>query len=138
MENSIVRGAIKGMIKDSETIDKLVELLDCDRVDVGLQVASLKDKNGAIATIDEMKTVLEAIESAESSIADAKYDATETSDQADNCKGACESATDYLYDVEHITSAWWSKIKDIKDAETMLDAVEKKAPAKKVNTDNQD
>ena len=34
MENSIIRGAIQGLIDDSKLVDKIANKLDCNRVEI--------------------------------------------------------------------------------------------------------
>ena len=138
MENSIVRGAIQGLIDDSKLVDKIAAKLDCKRTEI---LDKIDSRGEGFATIEEIKAVLKAVDSAESSIQDAKYNAEESYDNSDNCKYNCDDAHDYIGGVSHITEAWNIKIKAIEEANEEEDINENnlpKAPAKKLmNTYNQ-
>ena len=142
MENSIVRGAIQGLIDDSKTIDKVCKKLGCNRIGILDEIDNgLAYRSEEIATIDEIKEVIHAVEKAETSISDAHYNSEEAKDQADNSIRECENATQWVEDAKGITSVWEDKIKAIEEANTDTDTdkeVVKKAPAKKLmNTYNQ-
>ena len=56
MENSIVRGAIQGLIDDSKLVDKIATKLDCHRTEILDKIEdnfALESK--PIATIEEIK-----------------------------------------------------------------------------------
>ncbi len=130
MENSIVRGAIQSLIDDSKIIDKLCDKLDCKRTEILDKIDSAGD---GIATIEQIKKVLRAVDSAESSIQDARYSAEEAYDQSDSCKYNCDDASDYINGIEEITMSWKNKIKELEEIEVEADTeVVKKAPAKKL------
>ena len=149
MENSTermeLRGAIQGLIDDSKTIDALCVLLETERINLVRVVTNLFDldiqEGEEIATIDEIKQVLRAVDNAKLSIDDAKYNAEESYDNSDNCKYNCADAEDYISGISHIAEAWNSKIKAIEEANEEEDINENKlpkAPAKKtMNTYNQ-
>ena len=136
MENSIVREAIQGLIDDSKTIDALCVLLETERINLVRVVTDLdnQEKEG-IATIDEIKQVLKAVDYAETSIESAKCNAEKSYDNSDNCKYNCADAEDYISGVSHIAEAWESKIKAIEEVNKEEDINENKlpkAPAKKL------
>ena len=133
MENSIVRGAIQGLIDDSKLVDKIATKLDCHRTEI---LDKIEDnfalKNEPIATIEEIKQVIHAVEKAETGINDARYSAEEAKDQADNAVNECDNADSYIGDAKSITDNWGADIKKLEETEVDADAeVEKKAPAQK-------
>ena len=59
MENSIVRGAIQGLIDDSKLVDKLCDLLETERINLVKVVTDLDNPaNTGIATIEQIKEVI--------------------------------------------------------------------------------
>lgn len=133
MENSIVRGAIQGLIDDSKLVDKIANKLDCNRTEI---LDKIEDnfalENEPIATIEEIKQVIHAVERAEVRINDTRYSAEEAKDQADNAINEIDRADSYIGDARNITDDWGADIKKLEEVKLKADAeVEKKAPAKK-------
>ena len=133
MENSIVRGAIQGLINDSKLVDKIANKLDCNRIEILDKIEdnfALESK--PIATIEEIKQVIHAVERAEVRINDTRYSAEEAKDQADNAINEIDRADSYIGDARNITDDWGADIKKLEEVKLKADAeVEKKAPAKK-------
>ena len=134
MENSIVRGAIQGLIDDSKLVDKLCDLLETERINLVKVVTDLDNPaNTGIATIEQIKEVIYAVKQASTYISDARYSAEESKDQAYNAVNECDDADTNINDATHITDQWETKIKELEEVKVEADTeVEKKAPAKKL------
>ena len=134
MENSIVRGAIQGLIDDSKLVDKLCDLLETERINLVKVVTDLDNPaNTGIATIEQIKEVIYAVKQASTYISDARYSAEESKDQAYNAVNECDDADTNINDATHITGQWETKIKELEEVKVEADTeVEKKAPAKKL------
>ena len=134
MENSIVRGAIQGLIDDSKLVDKLCDLLETERINLVKVVTDLDNPaNTGIATIEQIKEVIYAVKQASTYISDARYSAEESKDQAYNAVNECDDADTNINDATHITCQWETKIKELEEVKVEADTeVEKKAPAKKL------
>ena len=137
MENSIIRGAIQGLIDDSKLVDKIANKLGCNRVEILDKV----DDNFAlesepIATIDEIKEVIHAVQRAETSISDARYSSEEAKDQADNSISECDNADTYIGDAGNITNVWETKIRELEAVKVEADT-EVTEEQKEINNSNQ-
>ena len=134
MENSIVRGAIQGLIDDSKLVDKLCDLLETERINLVKVVTDLDNPaNTGIATIEQIKEVIYAVKQASTYISDARYSAEESKAQAYNAVSECDDADDCINDATHITDQGETKIKELEEVKVEADTeVEKKAPAKKL------
>ena len=137
MENSIIRGAVQGLIDDSKLVDKIANKLDCNRVEILDKI----DDNFAlesepIATIDEIKEVIHAVQRAETSISDARYSSEEAKDQADNSISECDNADTYIGDAGNITNVWETKIRELEAVKVEADT-EVTEEQKEINNSNQ-
>ena len=134
MENSIVRGAIQGLIDDSKLVDKLCDLLETERINLVKVVTDLDNPaNTGIATIEQIKEVIYAVKQASTYISDARYSAEESKDQAYNAVNECDDADTNINDATNITGQWETKIKELEEVKVEADTeVEKKATAKKL------
>ena len=136
MENSIIRGAIQGLIDDSKIVDKIATKLDCHRSEILDKVEdNFALESEPIATIEEIKEVIHAVERADKRINDARYSAEEAKDQADHTISECDDADSYINDAKNITNAWETKIKELEVVK--VEAV-KKAPAKKLTEEQKE
>ena len=134
MENKIIRGAIQGLINDSKMIDELCDLLETERINLVKVVTDLDNsKSTGVATIEEIKEVIHAVEEAGREIQNARYSAEEAKDQAYNAVSECDDADTYINDATNITNQWEAKIKELEKVKVEADKeAVKKAPAKKL------
>ena len=137
MENSIVRGAIQGLIDDSKLVDKLCDLLETERINLVKVVTDLDNPaNTGIATIEQIKEVIYAVKQASTYISDARYSAEESKDQAYNAVSECDDADDCINDATHITDQWETKIKELEEVKVEADT-EVTEEQKEINNSNQ-
>jgi len=137
MENSIIRGAIQGLIDDSKIVDKIATKLDCNRAEI-LDKVEDSAKTG-IATIEEIKEVIHAVKQTRTYVCDARYSAEEAKDQAYNAVSECDDADTYINDAHHVTDQWETKIKELEEVKVEADTeVVKKAPAKKTSNEQKE
>jgi hypothetical protein len=136
MENSIVRGAIQGLIDDSKIIDKLCDKLDCKRTEI---LDKIDSRGEDIATIEQIKEVIHAVQKTRTYVSDARYSAEESKDQAYNAVSECDDADAFINDAHHITDQWETKIKELEEVKVEADTeVVKKAPAKKLTEEQKE
>ena len=136
MENSIIRGAVQGLIDDSKLVDKIADKLDCHRAEILDKLDN--SANTGIATIEQIKEVIYAVKQASNYISDARYSAEEAKDQAYNAVNECDDADTNINDATHITGQWERKIEELEEVKVEADKeVVKKAPAKKISNSNQ-
>ena len=146
MENSIIRGAIQGLIDDSKTIDRICNKLGCERS----KILDIIDDNFAfesepVATTEEIKEVIDSVRRVDKYIVEARYSAEEAKDQTDTAISECDSASDYINDAVHMVNKWESRLKEEKaeaeernaeadqmEMDSESNAYNKKAPAKKL------
>ena len=114
LDDTIVRGALQGLIDDSKIVDKVAKRLDCHRTEI---LAKIEDsfalESEPIATIDQIKEVISAVKSAQVYIDDARYSAEDAKDRAYNAVGECEDAHTYIEDALRVTEEWEIAIKQI-------------------------
>ena len=137
MENSIIRGAIQGLIDDSKIIDKLCDKLDCKRTEILDKVEdNFALESEPIATIEQIKEVIYAVKQVSTYISDARYSAEEAKDQAYNAVSECDDADTNINDATHITGQWETKIKELEEVkvETYTEVTEEQ---KEINNSNQ-
>jgi len=135
MENRIVRGAIQGLINDSKMIDELCHLLETERINLVKVVTDLDNsENTGIATIEEIKEVISAVENGLERVQDAKYTVEEIESHADNAKRDCEDAETYLEDATGITREWKAELKAMEEAKKEEELTEEQ---KEINNSNQ-
>ena len=137
MENSIIRGAVQGLIDDSKLVDKIAEKLDCHRTEILDKLDN--SANSGIATIEQIKEVIYAVKQVSNYVSDARYSAEEAKDQADNAVSECDNADTNINDATYITRQWETKIKELEEVKEEADEeVEKKAPAKKLTEEQKE
>ena len=137
MENSIVRGAIQGLIDDSKLVDKLCDLLETERINLVKVVTDLDNPaNTGIATIEQIKEVIYAVKQASTYISDARYSAEESKDQAYNAVNECDDADTNINDATNITGQWETKIKELEEVKVEADT-EVTEEQKEINNSNQ-
>ncbi len=107
LDDTIVRGALQGLIDDSKIVDKVAKRLDCHRTEI---LAKIEDsfalESEPIATIDQIKEVISAVKRAKKYIDDARYSSEEAKDQTSNAVSECEDAHTYIEDALGVAEDW--------------------------------
>ena len=107
LDDTIVRGALQGLIDDSKIVDKVAKRLDCHRTEILTKIEdSFALESETIATIDQIKEVISSVKSAQTYIDDARYSAEEAKDRAYNAVGETEDAHTYIEDALRVTEEW--------------------------------
>jgi conjugal transfer/entry exclusion protein len=117
-------------------IDELCDLLETKRINLVKVVTDLDNSESTgIATIDEIKEVISAVENGLERVQDVKYTVEEIESQADNAKYDCDNAETYLSDAHGITASWKAEIKGMEEAkkEEKLKEIEQE----EINNSNQ-
>ena len=123
MENKIIRGAIQGLIDDSKMIDELCDLLETERINLVKVVTDLDNsKSTGVATIEEIKEVISAVENTLENVQNAKYTVEEIESQADNAKHDCDHAETYISDAHQMTTSWKAEINAMEEAKEEAEA----------------
>ena len=137
MENSIIRGAVQGLIDDSKLVDKIADKLDCKRTEILEKVEdNFALESEPIATIEQIKEVIYAVKQASTYISDARYSAEEAKDQAYNAVNECDDADTNINDATDITGQWETKIKELEEVKVETDK-EVTEEQKEINNSNQ-
>ena len=134
MEKAIIRGAIQGLIDDSKIVDKLSAKLDCERTEILEKVNdnfALESSADEVVTLEDLKVVIECVQSALNSIEDTYSDADEAYSYADNAKYNADNAKDYIEDAQRKLDNWKLDLEESKNVEETSEATI--APAKKTS-----
>lgn len=114
LDDTIVRGALQGLIDDSKIVDKVAKRLDCHRTEILDKIEdSFALESQPIASIDQIKEVINSVRSAKTYIDDARYSAEEAKDRAYNAVSETEDAHTYIEDALTVTEEWEIAIKQI-------------------------
>ena len=114
LDDTIVRGALQGLIDDSKIVDKVAKRLDCHRTEILDKIEdSFALESQPIASIDQIKEVINSVKNAKTYIDDARYSAEEAKDRAYNAVSETEDAHTYIEDALNVTEEWDIAIQDI-------------------------
>ena len=114
LDDTIVRGALQGLIDDSKIVDKVAKRLDCHRTEILDKIEdSFALESQPIASIDQIKEVINSVKNAKTYIDDARYSAQEAQDQAHSAVNESEDAHTYIEDALTVTEEWEIAIKQI-------------------------
>ena len=114
LDDTIVRGALQGLIDDSKIVDKVAKRLDCHRTEILDKIEdSFALESQPIASIDQIKEVINSVKNAKTYIDDARYSAEEAKDRAYNAVSETEDAHTYIEDALTVTEEWEIAIKQI-------------------------
>ena len=112
LDDTIVRGALQGLIDDSKIVDKVAKRLDCHRTEILDKIEdSFALESQPIASIDQIKEVINSVKNAQSYIDDARYSAEEAKDRAYNAVSETEDAHTHIEDALTVTEEWEIAIK---------------------------
>ena len=127
LDDTIVRGALQGLIDDSKIVDKVAKRLDCHRTEILDKIEdSFALESQPIASIDQIKEVINSVKNAKTYIDDARYSAEEAKDRAYNAVSETEDAHTYIEDALTVTEEWEIAIKQIaKPKEETIEEVTK-------------
>ena len=138
MEETIVRGALQGLIDDSKIVDKLCNKLDCHRTEVLDKV----NDNFALET-DTFPITIEEIKQARSILNDLVCKAQDSKSQVDYALDEARDTEDLASDLEYKFDHWNSLIKEHEESQkepVIEPEVENenipKVPAKKLPANN--
>ena len=122
MEETIVRGALQGLIDDSKIVDKLCKKLDCHRTEVLDKV----NDNFALET-DTFPITKKEVDRARKLLDEVVYKTQEVKSQADYAVDEAREAEDLASDLEYRFEEWntWirqhEESKELDKARTILD-----------------
>ena len=138
LEETIVRGALQGLIDDSKIVDKLCKKFDCHRTEVLDKV----NDNFALET-DTFPITKEEVERAKSILDDLIYKTQESKSQVDYALDEAKDAEDLASDLEYKFDHWNTLIREHEESKepvTLEPEIENedilKVPAKEVSANN--
>ena len=138
LEETIVRGALQGLIDDSKIVDKLCKKLGCHRTEVLDKV----NDNFALET-DAFPITKEEVERAKSILDDLIYKTQESKSQVDYALDEAKDAEDLASDLEYKFDHWNTLIREHEESKepvTLEPEIENedilKVPAKEVSANN--
>ena len=138
LEETIVRGALQGLIDDSKIVDKLCEKFGCHRTEVLDKV----NDNFALET-DTFPITKEEVERAKSILDDLIYKTQESKSQVDYALDEAKDAEDLASDLEYKFDHWNTLIREHEESKepvTLEPEIENedilKVPAKEVSANN--
>ena len=112
LEETIVRGALQGLIDDSKIVDKLCNKLDCHRTEVLDKV----NDNFALET-DTFPITNEEVDKARNLLNEVVYKTQEVKSQADYALDEAREAEDLASDLEYKFDHWNSLIKEHEESQ---------------------
>jgi hypothetical protein len=112
LEETIVRGALQGLIDDSKIVDKLCKKLDCHRTEVLDKV----NDNFALET-DTFPITKEEVDKARKLLDEVVYKTQEVKSQADYALDEAKDAEDLASDLEYKFDHWDTLIREHEESQ---------------------